>query len=136
MAAAMTTEPISEPVQPPAAAAARRSSRFRERSLLLNPAPVIGATLAAFAIALGGLTAQLVSGRDPAVGTLASVTQGASNRGATTITTRASGAATATATSPGTTGAATAGSATGKLTTATSGSAAAGGTRSIGRDDA
>ena len=130
----MTTEPISEPVQPPAAAAARRSSRFRERSLLLNPAPVIGATLAAFAIALGGLTAQLVSGRDPAVGTLASVTQGASNRGATTITTRASGAATAT--SPGTTGAATAGSATGKLTTATSGSAAAGGTRSIGRDDA
>ncbi|HVC83611.1 MAG TPA: hypothetical protein VNC12_00060 [Solirubrobacteraceae bacterium] len=132
----MTTEPTPERVQPPAAAPARRSSRFRERSLLLNPAPVIGATLAAFAIAFGGLTVQLVSGRDPAVGTLASVTRGAASGGTTTVTTRASGAASATGAAPGTSGAASGSSATGKLTTATSGSAAAGGTRSIGRDDA
>ena len=98
---------------------------------------MIGATLAAFAIALGGLTAQLVGGRDPAVGTLASVTQGASNGGATTVTTRASGAATATGPSPGTTGTHPAGLGNRQaITTATSGSAAAGGTRSSGRDDA
>ena len=130
----MTTEPISEPGPRPGAA--RRSSRFRERSLLLNPAPVIGATLAAFALALGGLTAQLLSGRDPAVGTLASVARSASRGGATTVTTRASGAAKTTGAAPVTGAAATAGSATGSLTTATSGSAAAGGTRSTGRDDA
>jgi len=130
----MTTEPISEPESRPVAAGARRRSRFRERSLLLNPAPVIAATLAAFAIALSGLTAQLLSGHDPAVGMVASVARGASS-GAATVTTRASGAASATGSSPATSGAATGGSATRPLTTATSGSATAGGIPSIGRDD-
>ncbi len=130
----MTTEPISGPGPRQVAAGAPRRSRFRERSLLLNPAPVIGATLAAFAIALSGLTAQLVGGHDPAVGTLASVARGASS-GATTVTTRASGAASATGSSPVASAATTGGSATRTLSTATSGSATTGGTPSIGRDD-
>ena len=68
------------------------AGRFRERSLLLNPAPVIGAALAAFAVAFGGLTLRLASGHDPAVSLSASARR-ANGASATGLSTRASGAA-------------------------------------------
>jgi len=55
----------------------RTQSRLRERSFLLNPAPVVGAALAAFAIAFGGLTMRLATGHDPAVAPLASASRAA-----------------------------------------------------------
>ncbi|HEY7966739.1 MAG TPA: hypothetical protein VID68_06905 [Solirubrobacteraceae bacterium] len=64
-------------------------SRFRQRSLLVNPAPVIGAALAAFAIAFGGLTWRLASGHDPAV-PLAALRQGAARAAGSGVVTRSS----------------------------------------------
>ena len=66
--------------------------RFRERSLMLNPAPTIGAALAIFAIAFGGLSLRLASGHDPALATSA-IVQPANGRQGTTIRTHASGSA-------------------------------------------
>jgi hypothetical protein len=78
--------PIKEQAMPPN----HPTGRFRERSLLLNPAPVIGAALAAFAIAFGGLTLRLATGHDPAVSL--SATAGRSNgASATALRTTASG---------------------------------------------
>jgi hypothetical protein len=123
----MTTDPLrpAQPTVPPTVETSRRrQSRFRERSLLLNPAPVIGATLAAFALAFGGLTMRLATGHDPALGAAVSSGQVATRGGTVALTTRASGAATAAAGAP-------AGSKTtsARLVSATSGSARAGATR-------
>jgi hypothetical protein len=122
----MTTDPL-RPAQPTVAPAVktngRRQSRFRERSLLLNPAPVVGATLAAFALAFGGLTMRLATGHDPALGAAVSTRQVASHGGTVALTTRASGAAATPA------GAAPGSKATSaRLVSTTSGSAHAGAT--------
>jgi hypothetical protein len=127
----MTTDPQTQPepgAQPAVGARRSRRSRLRERSLLLNPAPVVAAALAAFSLALGGLTAQLITGHDPALGTLASVSQPA-GKGTAPLTTSASGAVRGASAAPA--GHAT----TAPLVTSTSGSAATGGTSS-GRGDA
>ena len=128
----MTTDPQTEPepaAQPATGARRSQRSRFRERSLLLNPAPVVAAALAAFSLALGGLTAQLLTGHDPALGTLASVGRVAGKGAGTTLTTRASGAA------RGASAAAAGHAGTAPLVTSTSGSTATGGTAK-GRSDA
>jgi hypothetical protein len=44
------------------------TGRFSERSLWLNPALVVAAALAVFAIAFGTLTLRLAAGHDPAIG--------------------------------------------------------------------
>jgi hypothetical protein len=69
-----------------------KPGRFRDRSLMLNPAPVIGAALAVFAIAFGGLSLRLASGHDPALNVSASVQRATGAHGAV-LSTRASGAA-------------------------------------------
>ena len=69
------------------------TTRFRERSLMLNPAPTIGAALAIFAIAFGGLSLRLASGHDPAL-TTSAIVQPANGSQGTAIRTHASGAAT------------------------------------------
>jgi uncharacterized membrane protein YgcG len=121
----VATDPLTQPhpAQPATpSAGGKRRSRLRERSLLTNPVPVVTATLAAFTLAFGGLTVRLMTGHDPALGTLTSVSQVAARGGATTVTTRASGAAATSASSaPG------AHSTTAPLVTSTSGSAATGG---------
>lgn len=75
----------------PSAGARERRSRFRDRHPLLNPFPVIVATLAGFLVTFAFLTAQLSNGRDPAVGQLAARVSSAS--GAPAMRTRASGGA-------------------------------------------
>jgi hypothetical protein len=88
----MTTEP-HRPDHPgaPLKRDARRRSRLRERSLLLNPAPVVAAALAAFSLVLVGLTFRLQAGHDPSVSTVALAPRiGAAAAGAR-LTTRASG---------------------------------------------
>jgi hypothetical protein len=90
-AGAMTTERHrrahpGSPVKPDA----RRRWRLRERSLLLNPAPVIGAALAAFSLVLAGLTFRLQAGHDPSVGSVAWVPRAGSSASAP-LATRASG---------------------------------------------
>jgi len=111
-------------VPPAVETSRRRPSRFRERSLLLNPAPVLGATLAAFALAFGGLTLRLAAGHDPALGGAVLSGRVASRGGTVALTTRASGAATAAAGAPAGSKATSA-----RLVSATSGSARAGATR-------
>jgi hypothetical protein len=125
----MTTDPQTKPEPGAQPAAGARRSRLRERSLLLNPAPVVAAALAAFSLALGGLTAQLITGHDPALGTLASVSQPAGKGAGTTLTTSASGAVRRASAAPA--GHAT----TAPLVTSTSGRTATGGTSS-GQGDA
>jgi hypothetical protein len=123
----MTTDPLhpTQPTVPPAAETrGRRQSRFRERSLLLNPAPILGATLAAFALAFGGLTMRLATGHDPALSAAVSVGQVASRGSTGALTTRTSGAAAAAAGAPAGSKATTA-----RLVSSTSGSARAGAAR-------
>jgi hypothetical protein len=123
----MTTDPLrpAQPTVPPAVeTTGRRQSRFRERSLLLNPAPVLGATLAAFALAFGGLTMRLATGHDPALAAAVSSGQMASRGGTVALTTRASGAAATAAGAPAGSKATSA-----RLVSTTSGSARAGATR-------
>jgi hypothetical protein len=72
---------------------ARRRSRLRERSLLVNPAPVIGAALAAFSLVLGGLTLRVVTGRDPAAPTATPTPRTGSAGGRAPLVTRTSGTA-------------------------------------------
>lgn len=114
----MTTDPLRS------AASLRRQSRFRERSLLLNPAPLIGATLAAFAVAFSGLTMRLATGHDPALVTAVSSGQVASRGGTAALTTRTSGAATAAGGAPAGSSATSA-----TIVSSTSGSARAGAPR-------
>ena len=78
-----------------------KPGRFRDRSLMLNPAPVIGAALAVFAIAFGGLSLRLASGHDPALNVSASVQRATGAHGAV-LSTRASGAAAGSGTGTGT----------------------------------
>ncbi len=119
------------PLKDQATPARRRSGRFRERSLLLNPAPVIGAALAAFAVAFGGLTLRLASGHDPAVSLSASA--GPTNRGsATALSTRASG----TAAGPGGASPTTSKANSSAIVTATSGGSAGTGRSPRGAGDA
>jgi hypothetical protein len=128
----MATDPLAQPERaaPPAAGARRsRASRVRERSLLLNPAPVVAAALAAFCLALGGLTVQLITGHDPALGTLASASPLAGKGAGATLTTRASGAGRGASAAPAGHGR------TAPLVTSSSGSPATGRTSS-GQGDA
>jgi len=123
----MTTDPHrpAPPTVPRAVETSRqRQSRFRERSLLLNPAPVLGATLAAFALAFGGLTMRLATGHDPALGAAVPSGRVASRGGGVALTTRTSGAATAAAAAPAGSKATSA-----RLVSSTSGSASAGAAR-------
>jgi len=69
--------------------------------MLTNPAAVIAGSLAAFALAFGGLTARLVSGHDPAVGIVAAVPRAGSAAGILTTRTSAAAATGAGASSPG-----------------------------------
>ena len=120
------------PIRDQATPGHRRTARFRERSLLLNPAPVIGAALAAFALAFGGLTLRLASGHDPAVSLSAS--PGRANGASTAaLRTRASG----TAAGPGGGASPTTSKANGStIVTAASGSSAGAGRSPRGADDA
>jgi hypothetical protein len=114
---------------PPVKPDARRRSRLRERSLLLNPAPVIGAALAAFSLVLAGLTFRLQAGHDPSVGPVAVARRAASSVASAPLATRASGPSASTAGSRG-----SAVPSTAPLVTSTSG--AVGGARlSFGGDD-
>ncbi len=109
-----------------------RTGRFRERSLLLNPAPVIGTALAVFAIAFGGLTLRLASGHDPAVSLSASAVR-ANGASGTALRTHASGTAAGPPSGTSPTGSRTNGS---RIITATSGGRAGAGGSSRGADDA
>lgn len=69
-----------------------RRPRLRERSMMLNPALVIAAALAAFALVLGGLTLRLANGHDPGLAGTAAISARPSGVGTTSLTTRTSGA--------------------------------------------
>ena len=75
------------------------SRRLHERSLWLNPALVVAAALAVFAIAFGTLTMRLASGHDPAIGLVSA--SGRSSVSTPGVTTRSSGAAARARTSSG-----------------------------------
>jgi hypothetical protein len=128
----MTTESHSrraDHAQVSANAGKSRRSRLRERSVMLNPAPLIGATLATFAIVFCGLTMRLATGHDPAVGGVAAVGRQAAHVGTGRVTTRASGTPVASGVGPQATGAGA------PLVTATSGSAAVSRDQFAGGDD-
>jgi hypothetical protein len=129
VAGAMTTDP-HRPAHPgsPSRPKSQRRSRLREGSVWLNPAPVIAAALAVFALVLGGLTVRLVAGHDPAVGAIALAPRTGSRAGRAPLITRTSGA-------PGSIGSRASGvNAPAPLVTSSSGTAA-GGRISIGGDD-
>jgi hypothetical protein len=107
----------------------RRRSRLRERGMMLNPAPLIGATLATFALVLSGLTLRLATGHDPAVGAVATVSPQTAHGGNGRVTTRASGTPTASGSKASSTAAGA------PLVTATSGGAAISRGRSEGAND-
>ena len=67
-----------------------RRSRLRERNPLGNPLAVIGTALATFLALLAMMTARLVSGRDPALRSVAT-TSSTGARSATELRTRTSG---------------------------------------------
>ena len=69
----------------------RARSRFRERSLLLNPASVIGAALATFLVVLVALTARLATGRDPALAPAVAMRQPSGHGAGAALATRSSG---------------------------------------------
>ena len=90
----MATEPASHDaprVGGPSGVSRRPRSRFCERSLLLNPASVIGASLATFLVVLVALTARLATGRDPAATPAVAIRQAPGNGAGTALTTRSSG---------------------------------------------
>ena len=101
MAASTATEGMAVATEPaghdaarlggPPGAPRRRRSRFRERSLLLNPASVVGAALATFLVVLVALTARLATGRDPAATTAMAIRQPSGHGAGTALTTRSSG---------------------------------------------
>jgi hypothetical protein len=132
----VATDPLTQrhaAPRPARGANARRGSRFRDRSLLLNPASVIAASVAAFLCTLVVLTARVATGRDPAVGTAISAGQSAGNRSRASLTTRASGAAVGPSSPSGAQAQSTPNA---PLVTSTSGSAATGRSSIGGGDDA
>ena len=128
-----TDPPAWDPAVPRPAtkASPRRVSRWRERNLLLNPAAVVGASLAVFLATFTALGARVAAGHDPAVGAAASVYQAAAS-GGSSLTTRTSGAAVAT----GSPQAVQSQAAPYPLTTASSGSAASFGGQNGGDEGA